>query len=141
MSPPLPSKNQLTPSSKKRRPTSHSGLIVVLAVIAALGAFLIARDILTRRAVARVSLDFMNQEKSIEDWQRDGFLHAGVDSSGTLTVNEETWKKMSRDQRYAVASLLRSHYSKISAGGFSRLTLRGDVSGNVLASVALQPKD
>lgn len=121
-----------------RRTVNRKRLILILASIVVIAGALVVTDILVRTTRPLISIDFLNQEQSLAEWWRVGFVRSMNDSTGAMIVNEEIWMKLSKDQRMGVASLLRWHYSNRSTRGFGRLTVEGDVSGDTLARIVLQ---
>lgn len=116
-------------------------LVHVLAAVALIGAVLIVADMMSRKSGAGPAIDFRNQQATIVHWLSTGFVKSIDDSSGTVVVNEKTWVSITRDKRMGIALFLRDYYSTRNGKQLKSLTVKGDASMDILARIALQPKE
>ena len=126
-------------SPGSRQPRPRSKLIVLIAGIACIGAAIIVLDLERQRTVLPLTIDFLHQDATVAEWWHSGFLRSLDQTTGTLEVNEEMWRKLAHDQKMGVASLLKWYYSEHNEPRLMMLTVKGDVSQEILVRLVLAP--
>ena len=127
---------QLPPQGTRQR-RSRGKLVLLLAGIACLGAATIVWDLERQQSVPPLLIDFVRQDSTVAEWWHIGFLRSIDQTTGTLEVDEEMWKKLTHDQKMGVASLLKWYYTEHNEARLMRLTVKGDASQEILVRLVL----
>ena len=106
---------------------------IVVLVIA--GAIIITIDNVSRDKGSILPIDFKDQPGTVAVWTKSGFLKSIDESGADAVVDEVIWKEMSLGEKNAVTMLLASYCSEKNRTAEYQLTIRGNNSHVVLASV------
>jgi hypothetical protein len=127
----------LLPYEKKRaekRLKQAKRLNLFLMSVVIIGFILILFHAIGHRSKSVVPINFSNQKGTITEWRESGFVKSINNSTGTLAIDEARWHELSAPQKESVVMLLRSYYARQSGTKESKLMIKGDLSGQLLAS-------
>jgi hypothetical protein len=110
-------------------------LVRIIIGMVVLGGAVVLIDNLTRDKGALVPIDFKDQAGTVANWKRIGFVKSIDESTAEVVVDETEWKEMLVGERHAVVMLLASYCAAKNQKPDYPLTIKGNVSQKLLASV------
>lgn len=110
-------------------------LVLIIIGVVVLGGAVILMDNLTRAKGALVPIDFKDQAGTVANWKRIGLVKSIDESAAEVVVDEAEWEEMLVGERRAIVMLLASHCASKNQKTDYRLTIKGNVSQKLLASV------
>ena len=122
-------------STEKSIRKRNKKLVRIIIGMVVLGGTVVLIDNLTRDKGALVPLDFKDQAGTVTNWKRIGFVKSIDESTVEVVVDESEWKEMLVGERHAVVMLLASYCAAKNQKPDYRLTIKGNVSQKLLASV------
>jgi hypothetical protein len=120
---------------KKTSENRTRELVRIIIGMVILGGAVVLIDNLTRDKGALVPIDFKDQAGTVTNWKRIGFVKSIDESTAEVVVDESEWKEMLVGERHAVVMLLASYCTAKNQKPDYRLTIKGNVSQKLLASV------
>jgi hypothetical protein len=121
--------------TEKKIRKQNKRLVRIIIGMVFLGGAVVLIDSLMRDKGALVPIDFKDQAGTVTNWKRIGFVKSINESTAEVVVDEAEWKEMLLGERHAVVMLLASSCAAENQKPDYRLTIKGNVSQKLLASV------
>jgi hypothetical protein len=121
--------------TEKKIRKQNKRLVRIIIGMVILGGAVVLIDSLMRDKGALVPIDFKDQAGTVTNWKRIGFVKSINESTAEVVVDEAEWKEMLLGERHAVVMLLASYCAAENQKPDYRLTIKGNVSQKLLASV------
>jgi hypothetical protein len=121
--------------TEKKIRKQNKRLVRIIIGMVILGGAVVLIDSLMRDKGALVPIDFKDQAGTVTNWKRIGFVKSINESTAEVVVDEAEWKEMLLGERHAVVMLLASSCAAENQKPDYRLTIKGNVSQKLLASV------
>ena len=110
-------------------------LVLMIIGVVVLGGAVVLMDNLTLAKGALVPIDFKDQAGTVANLKHIGLVKSIYESTAEVVVDEAEWKEMLVGERRAVVMLLASYCASKNQKTDYRVTIKGNVSQKLLASV------
>jgi hypothetical protein len=116
-------------STRSKKVLRIAGIVTVLALI------VFGVDLITREKGARLPMDLRDQEGTVAEWKRDGFVKSIDNAAATVVVDEAVWKEISHDEKTTIVAFLGSYCAEKRGVTQSVISIRGDNSHALLGGI------
>ena len=122
-------------STEVRIRKRNKKLLLIIIGVVFLGTAVVLMDNLTRAQGALVPIDFKDQAGTVANWIRKGLVKSIDEPTAEVVVDEAEWEEMLVGERRAIVMLLASYCASKNQKMEYRLTIKGNVTQKLLASV------
>jgi len=119
----------------ERQRKQNKRVIRIVGIVAFLAVVVLAVEMITRDEGARLPMDLRDQDGTVAEWKRDGFVKSIDYAAATVVVDEAVWKEISHDEKTTIVAFLGSYCAEKSGAAQAVISIRGDDSHALLGGI------